>query len=84
MVGTALYVAPEVFSGKYTEKCDTWSLGVIMYILLCGCPPFIGTHKQDVYNKIQKAKVTFNQPVWKSVSEEAKSFIKKLINKNIS
>lgn len=52
MVGTALYVAPEVFNGKYTKKCDIWSLGIIMYILLCGSPPFIGIHKQDVYNQI--------------------------------
>ena len=47
IVGTPQYISPEIISGvEYTDKCDIWSLGIIMYCLLCGYPPFLGDTNQ--------------------------------------
>lgn len=53
------YIAPEVLQKNYDEKCDIWSCGVILYILLAGYPPFNGRTEQDIFNKILKGKITF-------------------------
>lgn len=59
-VGTAYYVSPEVLSGNYDEKCDIWSAGVILFILLTGDPPFNGANDNEIYKKIQNKKYSFS------------------------
>ena len=51
-VGSALYIAPEVLNSEYTSKCDIWSLGVILYILLSGKPPFVGKAEDELMEKV--------------------------------
>lgn len=51
-VGTPLYVAPEVIDGYYSDKCDIWSFGVMLFYLLCGYPPFYAGNKKDLFYNI--------------------------------
>ncbi|KAL8272027.1 hypothetical protein Esti_004151 [Eimeria stiedai] len=78
-IGTAYYIAPEVLHGTYDEKCDVWSTGVILYILLSGCPPFNGANEFEILKKVEKGKYTFDLPQWKKVSEPAKDLIRKML-----
>ena len=68
MVGTPYYVAPEVLKGDYDERCDVWSLGVIMYILLCGYPPFEGDNNKVIFQKILNSEVVVEDSEWKYIS----------------
>jgi len=53
-VGNPYYIAPEVLKRRYTEKCDIWSCGIIMYILLCGKPPYCGCSEKEVLEMIER------------------------------
>lgn len=80
--GTPYYIAPEVLNRMYDEKCDVWSCGVIMYILLCGQPPFKGKNHKEIFEKIRAGKYSFSQPEWTTISREAKSLIRKMLTYN--
>ena len=74
-VGTAYYVSPEILAGKYNEKCDIWSVGVILYVLLSGEPPFNGPSDGAIYSKIKKMKFDFPAHKWNNISSEAKDLL---------
>jgi calcium-dependent protein kinase len=80
-VGTLLYMAPEVYERKYTEKCDIWSLGVLLYKLLSGGFPFDADNEADLVDKIMKGQVDFNGKVWekKYVDDKAKELILEML-----
>jgi calcium-dependent protein kinase len=58
-IGTSYYVAPEVIDGCYDKKCDVWSCGIILYILLAGYPPFNGNTNKEIYHAIKNQKLLF-------------------------
>ncbi|CAD8141750.1 unnamed protein product [Paramecium pentaurelia] len=78
-IGTPFYVAPEVLNGSYDEKCDIWSLGVILYVLLCGYPPFFGHSEGEVLAKVRKGTYQFDSNDWSRVSMQAKDLIRRML-----
>jgi calcium-dependent protein kinase len=81
--GTAYYIAPEILISKgYNEKCDVWSCGVILYILLCGYPPFGGSTDQDIIKKVKIGDFQFDPEDWSKISEEAKNLIRKMLTRD--
>jgi calcium/calmodulin-dependent protein kinase I len=83
--GTPGYVAPEILEGKaYDTQADMWSLGVIVYILLGGYPPFIEQNQRELFRKIRKGQYEFHDEYWGQVSAEAKTMISKLLTVNPS
>jgi calcium-dependent protein kinase len=80
MLGTAYYIAPEVLTENYNEKCDMWSCGVIIFILLSGYPPFDGKTQSEILEKVKAGVYSFDEPIWANVSSEAKDLIQKLLS----
>lgn len=79
-VGTPYYISPQVLAGEYDHLCDLWSIGVIMYVLLCGYPPFSG-EPDEVLSKVAVGKYSFGSE-WTGVSEDAKELVQKLLQLN--
>ena len=82
--GTAYYIAPEVINGNYNEKCDIWSIGVIMYILLSGKPPFDGEEDSDILKKVKVGHYQTNIPELRRVSKEGLDLLKKMMTYDFS
>merc|ERR1712048_432951 len=80
--GNPLYVAPQVLAGEYDQLSDLWSVGVIMYVMLCGYPPFFGETDAEVLSKVRLGNFSFNAADWKDVSEDAKNLIRMMLKMN--
>ena len=78
-LGTPYYIAPEVLKRNYDEKCDVWSCGVIMYILLCGYPPFNGPNDKIIFQKVLEGTFSFPEEDWQQISKDAKEMIQKML-----
>jgi len=78
--GTPGYVAPEILNATgYGSAVDMWSAGVILYILLCGYPPFYNDNDAKLFESIMAANYHFHSPYWDNISKEAKDVIRALL-----
>ncbi len=78
--GTPGYVAPEILRGQpYDYSSDMWSMGVIMYIIIGGYPPFYEENQAQLFDKIKRADYEFHREFWDSISEDAKDLIRRCI-----
>ena len=81
-VGAVFYIAPEILCENYDFKCDIWSCGVLLFTMLCGKFPFNGETNLDIFQNIKSGKICKDCPEFKSLSNEAKDFIQKLLKVN--
>jgi len=83
--GTPAFVAPEVLRQElYGTQVDMWSLGTILYIMLCGYPPFVEKNLPRLYKAIKKGNVKFNKPYWDNISEDAKNCVQGLLEVDLN
>lgn len=64
ILGTSYYIAPEVLNKDYDEKCDIWSLGVLLYILVSACPPFDGQDDNAILKNVSKLTYSLDSKFW--------------------
>lgn len=84
--GTMYYIAPEVLKRSYSFPADIWSCGVILYILLCGEPPFAGNTNIETYRSILDCdlETRFGFHPWPDISEAAKDCIRQMLTRDTS
>lgn len=77
--GTPYYMAPEVIEGTYDEKCDLWSIGCILYVMLTGFPPFGGAEDAETLAKVSRGKYSEETLIECELSEACIDLVKKLL-----
>ncbi|KAB2034773.1 hypothetical protein ES319_D04G107000v1 [Gossypium barbadense] len=82
VVGSPYYVAPEVLQKHYGLECDVWSAGVIIYILLCGVPPFWDETEQGIFEQVMRGELDFTSEPWPSISNSAKDLVRRMLIKD--
>nr|VDD14309.1 unnamed protein product [Brassica oleracea] len=82
IVGSPYYMAPEVLRRNYGPEVDVWSAGVILYILLCGVPPFWAETEEGIAHAIVRGNIDFERDPWPKVSTEAKELVKDMLDAN--
>jgi len=82
VMGTPFYIAPEILEGSYDKQCDIWSLGVILYILICGVPPFGGKTHKHILRRVKRAEYKLEKKQFKVCSPELIDLIKHLLIKD--
>lgn len=80
--GTPYYIAPEVLNGTYGMECDIWSLGVILYILVAGYPPFYGNDDREILQKVRNCIYDFTGQEWTVVSRQCRDLIERMLVTN--
>ena len=78
--GTPYYIAPEVLKKRYDEKCDIWSCGVILYVMLSGKPPFQGHDEKEIMEKVAIGIFRLDIPDFDDITEDCKQFILELMS----
>ena len=71
-----------VVGNPYNQSCDMWAIGAILYMLVCGYPPFQGKDHNDLFRKIRASDFTFHDKYWKKVSLPVKQLITGLLTVN--
>ena len=77
-------MAPEILKNQpYDQSCDMWSVGVILYVMLCGYTPFMEEHQERMFDRIKQGDWKFDPADWGHISQEAKDLISSMLETNV-
>ena len=77
--GSPYYLAPEIYDKNYNEKCDLWSCGIILYILLSARPPFGGEEDEEIIESVKLGRYDLESSPFNSLTPNCLDLLKKLL-----